>query len=291
MITIATHNGSFHSDDVFAIAAFRLLLGKDQVHVMRVDRNEGEIMADYVVDVGGVYDHAQKRYDHHQNGAPVRDNGIPYAGFGLMWRHYGATICQSDEVAAMLDRALVQPVDAPDNGMVLSSPLRDDVRPVELYQIVNSFAPPWGSEASKDDAFMEAVEWAESFLERMIQNYRALLALETLVKDTYQLAHTKQILQFPVPVPAEALIPYADVHVVISPDDRSVSPLWRAAVVRKAYGEFENRVSFPEAWGGLRGEALRAVSGIDDALFCHKARFLFVAGSRESALKAASLAQ
>jgi len=87
------------------------------------------------------------------------------------------------------------------------------------------------------------------------------------------------------------LIPYPDVHVVVAPDDRSASPLWRAAVVRKAYGAFENRVSFPEAWGGLRSEALQAVSGIDDALFCHKARFLFVAGSRESALRAASLAQ
>jgi uncharacterized UPF0160 family protein len=93
MKKVATHDGSFHSDDVFAIAALQLLLGENEVEVVRVPKDSPSIEADYVVDVGGVYDHERRRYDHHQPGAPVRENGIPYAAFGLVWRHYGADIC------------------------------------------------------------------------------------------------------------------------------------------------------------------------------------------------------
>ncbi len=291
MKTVATHNGSFHSDDVFAVAAFQLLLGVDNVAVVRVPRNGHVIDADYVVDVGGVYDHTLCRYDHHQNGAPIRENGIPYAGFGLMWRHYGATICHSESVATKLDQVLVQAVDAPDNGMTLATPLRSDVRPVELYQIVNSFAPPWGSDASKDGAFLEAVSWARSFLQRMIRNYHAVVEMEDLVHRTYETSSDKRTVEFTVPVPAEALISYLDVQVVVSPDEVTESTNWRAAVVRQSHGSFENRVSFPESWAGLRDQALQDVSGIQDAIFCHKARFLFVARSRESARRAAELAE
>ena len=89
MKTVVTHSGNFHGDDVFAVAAFQLLLGVDEVQVIRTRDDATIEKGDYVVDVGGVYDHEQNRYDHHQPGAPVRENGIPYAAFGLMWKHYG----------------------------------------------------------------------------------------------------------------------------------------------------------------------------------------------------------
>jgi uncharacterized UPF0160 family protein len=195
----------------------------------------------------------------------------------------------SEAVTAKLDIMLVQAIDAPDNGMTLATPVRADVRPVELYQIVNSFAPPWGSEESKDEAFLLAVDWARSFLVRLIRNTLAIMELEELVREKYETSVDKSILEFTVPVPAEALIPYSDVQVVVCPDTREVVTSWRATVVKKTYGSFESRVSLPEAWAGLRGVELQAVSGIADAVFCHKARFLFVARSRDSALQAAEL--
>lgn len=289
MHTVATHNGSFHSDDVFAVAMFQLLLGTDKVQVIRVDCNNPNIEADYVVDVGGVYDHLRKRYDHHQNGAPVRDNGIPYAGFGLVWRHYGVMVCGSEVVADKLDQTLVQPIDAPDNGMILSTPTRSDARPIELYQIINSFAPVWGSEDSVDEAFLEAVAWARAFLLHMIENTRANVAMEKLVREVYEASEEKQILVFETPVPAEALIAYPEVEVVVTPRESGDHTDWRATVVRQSHGSFTARVVFPSFWAGLRDEALQSASGLSDAIFCHKAQFLFVAKSKESARKAARL--
>src|SRR5690606_7569866 len=94
--TIVTHNGSFHADDIFACATLTLHLeqqGKGY-KIIRT-RDESRIdSADFVVDVGGIYDEKTNRFDHHQpGGAGSRDNGVPYAAFGLVWKHYGHLVC------------------------------------------------------------------------------------------------------------------------------------------------------------------------------------------------------
>src|ERR1035437_8037366 len=90
---LVTHNGIFHADDIFATATLSLLLD-GHIKVTRT-RDENLIKsADYVYDVGGIYDPALNRFDHHQvGGAGKRDNGIPYAAFGLVWMQYGETVC------------------------------------------------------------------------------------------------------------------------------------------------------------------------------------------------------
>ena len=77
MQKIITHSGSFHSDDIFAVATLQLHFGVENVEVIRTRDEEIIASGDIVVDVGGVYDAEKQRFDHHQNGAPVRDNGIP----------------------------------------------------------------------------------------------------------------------------------------------------------------------------------------------------------------------
>ncbi|MCA9367221.1 MYG1 family protein [Candidatus Kaiserbacteria bacterium] len=291
MIKVVTHSGGFHGDDVFAVAAFQLLLGKESVAVVRT-RDEAVIAdGDYVVDVGGVYDAAHCRFDHHQPGAPVRENGIPYAGFGLMWKHYGEEICGSAEIAEHIEQQLCQPIDAGDNGVSLYTLNDLKVAPFELYNFVSLFAPPWGSGESKDEAFLEAVDWARSVLGRMIEKGNAALKMKALVAATYEAAEQKAQLMFEVPVPAVALIEYADVALVICPDDPQSNNNWTATCVRTSYDSFETRVSFPSEWAGLRTEELAAMSGIPDAVFCHKARFIFVAGSKESVVAAARMAK
>ena len=289
MIKIVTHSGSFHADDVFAIAAFQLLLGKENIEVIRTRDEDIIASADYVVDVGGVYDHDSKRYDHHQNGAPVRDNGIPYAGFGLMWKHYGEEICGSIGIAAYIDEQLCQPIDAGDNGVSLYDLNDFKVKPFELYNLIGLFSPPWSSDESKDEQFFKAVDWARTVLARMIEKGEAAEKQHDLIKGVYESADDRRSLEFDVPVSMMSLVQYPDVEVIVSPDDPQSNDNWVAVCVRKGYDTFESRVSFPETWAGLRNEELAEISGIQDSVFCHKARFLFVAGSRESAIQAAKL--
>ena len=55
-------------------------------------------------------------------------------------------------------------------------------------------------------------------------------------------------------------------------------------------GSFENRKSLPLAWAGLENKELQEVTGVDNARFCHTARFLATTDTYEAALKLAELA-
>lgn len=287
MHTVVTHSGSFHADDVFAVAAFQLLLGPENVKVIRTRDDAVIETGEYVVDVGGVYDHETKRYDHHQLGAPVRENGIPYAGFGLMWKHYGVEISGSEAVADDIEQRLCQPIDAGDNGVSLYTVNKLEVQPFELYGVVSLFSPAWGSDEGKDDAFLRAVDWARTVIERMVEKGRAKLEMAAYIKSVYESTDQKSLLEFDRPVPHTAFIEYPEVNVIVCPDDPSSNENWSATCIRKSFDSFDIRVSFPGEWAGLRKAELAEVSNIDDAVFCHKACFIFIAGSKESALKAA----
>ena len=60
--------------------------------------------------------------------------------------------------------------------------------------------------------------------------------------------------------------------------------------VRPIRGSFDQRLSLPDAWAGLRDEAFAAAVGLPDATFCHPARFVCGARSRESAIALARMA-
>jgi uncharacterized UPF0160 family protein len=77
MITFGSHNGNFHADDVFAIAALSIL--HSEYRILRSRDPEVWAQCDYLVDVGGVYDHKNKIYDHkyiHLNEYFQDKNGI-----------------------------------------------------------------------------------------------------------------------------------------------------------------------------------------------------------------------
>ncbi|MDQ5931189.1 MAG: hypothetical protein QG674_355, partial [Patescibacteria group bacterium] len=103
-IVAVTHNGSFHTDDVFATATLQLFYAERDLTIVR-SREEKDIdSADIVFDVGGIYDPKTLRFDHHQKGgAGERENGIPYSSFGLIWKEYGAVLCGGAEVAQVVD--------------------------------------------------------------------------------------------------------------------------------------------------------------------------------------------
>jgi uncharacterized UPF0160 family protein len=283
MKKVITHNGGFHADDVFGVATLQLHFGVENVEVIRT-RDEAIIATgDVVLDVGGIYDPEGQRFDHHQNGAPVRDNGIPYAAFGLVWKHYGELVAGSMEAAEAIEKRLVMPIDANDNGVSLYEQKYSDVSPFTIQDMMGLMKPVWNGEEEMDERFKVACEFARGILVRAGTHAAAELAEAELSRKAYEEADDKRIIVSDVELSAYFFIEKPDVLFVVYPDENGN---WAATAVRKESGSFATKVQFPETWRGFRDGELGEISGISDAVFCHKAGFLFVGKSKEGVLEA-----
>ena len=289
---LVTHNGSFHTDDVFACAALSLLLEREKVpfEIIRT-RDEGVIAkADYVFDVGGVYDAEQNRFDHHQpGGAGKRENGIEYSSFGLVWRKFGEKLCGSSKVADVVDKKLVQPIDAADNGIDLIE-LKGEVKPYFIQDAFKAIRPGWKdiTEENLFTRYMECVEIAKRILSVEMEQARGLLEARENVSRIYQAAEDKSVIVLDRHYPwEEEMVNYPESVFVVFP---KINGTWQAESTPLRRFSFEKKKNFPAAWGGLRDEELQKISGVNDAIFCHRGLFMAVAKSKEGAIKLAQLA-
>lgn len=285
---VATHDGSFHADDVFAIAVLRLRT--PDLEIVRTRDPERIAACDARVDVGLRSDPATGDFDHHQRGgAGTRANGIPYASFGLVWKAYGAEICAGDaQVAAEVDSYLVQGIDALDGGVTLTKSLIDDVRPMTVSDFVGAMNPAWDEEltpAEQDARFLAAVEKAEGIIERAMSTAAARARAHRLVRAAMARAEDPRLIEL------DRKMPWHEPVVTGAPEALYViypkSDGWGLQAVPRAVGAFGNRKDLPAAWAGLEGAALADVTGVPDAIFCHGKRFMAAAASREGVLELA----
>lgn len=291
-IKVVTHSGTYHADDVFALACLTLAYEKEgmSLDIIRSRKEEDIATADIVVDVGGVYDPAQLRFDHHQKeGAGKRENGVPYASFGIVWKTFGEKLCSSVFVVKKIDEAIVQQVDGLDNGTEMFTPLFEGIHPLSFDTFFRVNANVWDEgKENFDEAFLESVNIAKKFLARLIRYNEAIQKAEEIVKEIYTQAEDKRLLVLDTYLPwgkAASALP-EPLYVVYQRPEGT----WATEAVRVEKESFKNRKNFPLPWAGLRDEEMAKVSGVTDAIFCHNGLFIAVAKSREGAIKLAKIA-
>jgi uncharacterized UPF0160 family protein len=290
MKTIVTHDGKFHADDVCAVAAISLLIDVP-IEVVRTRDAELINKGDFVVDVGGVYDVEKNRFDHHQEGgAGERENGIPYASFGLVWKRYGEKLCGNSVVANKIDQDMVSSIDATDNGVSIFSSKIKNVNIYGLDSLVNAFVSTWKEEdRDMDIAFAELVRFTKALIAREIMRVRAKEEAREFVEKAYEEAEDKRIVVLDGQYPSrDFLSQHPEPLYFIRP--RVNDGKWSVETVRDDSRSFINRKDLPKAWGAKKDSELAEITGVPDAVFCHKNLFLAVAGSREGAIALAELA-
>ena len=291
-IKLITHNGSFHADDVFAAATLALLLEKkgESFEIFRTRDKDIIEKGDYVFDVGGIYDESINRFDHHQQGgAGKRENGIEYASFGLVWKRFGKELADSDKIVELIDRHIAVPIDASDNGFDLVES-KYDALPYSIQHFFSSMRPTWReNNITNDEVFLKCIEIAKLALTREIIQAKDSMLAEEKVVSFYQNAKDKRIIVLDEDYPYQDILDdLPELLFIIYP--RNNDNLWGIRAARKNKTTFKNRKDFPKTWAGLRDEEIQKVTGVSDAVFCHKALFLAVAKSKEGALKLAKLA-
>lgn len=287
---IVTHSGKYHADDLFAVATIQLLLGVDNVEIVR-SRDQADFDdGDYVVDVGGVYDPQKQKFDHHrQEGAGQRENGIPYAAFGLVWKEYGEQLAEGEREAKRVEEKLVQPIDAADNGHSLFNLTELGVPPYTIQTMLQSFLIYTKEDITFDKAFMESLPLVRKILSREIELAKYYVLAEDDIKRVYQESEDKEVIVFPEDkeynreLIGGILCQYPEpmFAVLYRPDNDS----WQTAAIKKEPFTFENRKRFPKEWGGSKTtKELEELTGFEDVIFIHRAGFMAISKSKETAV-------
>ncbi len=290
---LITHNGSFHADDIFACATLSLMLEKNNEEFQIIRTRDEEIIktGDYVFDVGGVYDADKNRFDHHQvDFKEKRDNDILYSSIGLVWKKFGKKLCDDQKAVDIIDKKLIAPIDAGDNGINLFGDNKYETLPYLIQNVFYAMRPTWKEDdLDTDEMFLKSVNIAKMVLSREIIQAQDVLSAEESVISIYNKAEDKRIIVLDKNYPVEYVLNnFTEPLFVVYPKKTDNS--WAVKTVRKDLKTFENRKDFPASWASLRDEELQKITGVSDAVFCHRGLFLAVAKSKEGAVALAKLA-
>lgn len=295
---LVTHNGGFHADEVLSTVILTRLFPEATVLRSRdaawTTPGQGKI----IYDVGRNYDAEALIFDHHQRPVPLREDGQPYSSFGLIWKHFGQDYLRAldvpeadvDDIHHSFDQSFVLPIDLIDNGAINPS-VAGPLAGMTLPALLESLKPVFDNRSpdADDAAFAVAVPVARLVVEAAIRNRAAKCRAEALVTRAIQSAGIGRILELPMGMPFRSAVEKAGADqllFVIHPREED----WAITTIRKGADSFDSRADLPAAWAGLTDAALEQASGVKGAKFCHNARFIAVASSREAAMKMAEIA-
>lgn len=284
-----THNGTFHCDEVFSTIMFSKLL--PEVIVCRTSDLEKANSDQYIYDVGG------GELDHHQfGGNGERDNGVKYSSCGLVWKKFGKEIIKKytekdiDEIWKMIDKNLIQCIDAGDNGQIPN--INVDYRLVQVASIISEFNPNWDEDIDPDVKFEEAVKLAETVFDNSmkssISKMRAKSKVDMAINDSKDGIMTLE--KF---LPWKEFLLESDsskaklINFVIFPSNRGGYNIY---TVPEKLGSFTSRKLFPKEWAGLKDKELQKVTTVETARFCHNKCFICAVDTKDDALKLAKIA-
>ena len=286
----STHDGRFHADEIFALAVLNLIF--PDLEIVRSRDENVYKNVDIIVDVGHDYDPDNLIFDHHQRSFSLkRESGILYASFGLVWKQYGELLCGSSETSEYIDSAIVQAIDADDNGIDIYETKIGGIGFHTLSDIIESFVPRHVDDSDNvQKGFDRALNFATSYMKRQIKLAKELFefALPN-IRNAIKFAEDPRILIFKIfdktwlnfisRESEEALF-------VIFPTHRKT---WAIRSIPKKGKKFEYCKLLPPEWGG-RQKDFAKISDVQDALYCHNGCFLAEADSLEGADKLAVIA-
>ncbi|MVO17779.1 MYG1 family protein [Parasedimentitalea huanghaiensis] len=295
---LVTHSGGFHADELLSSVVLTRLF--PQAELLRTRDRQAVTPATHkiIFDVGGAYDCEMQIFDHHQRPGPLREDGQPFSSFGLIWAHYGrAYLAEMDvpvedveAIHAKFDTKFVLPIDLLDNGAMEPS-VAGPLSILTLPALLGSLKPVFDdtSPTADDDAFRAALPIARSFVEAQIRNFAAKFRAQSIVAEAIAKAGTSPILELPMGMPYRSALDQAEAdHILFVIHPRGDD--WTIGGIKLSNDTFDQRADLPASWAGLTDDALEEVSGVKGAKFCHNARFIAVASTREAILKMAEIA-
>lgn len=297
-LNFGTHNGIFHCDEVLGIAILEMAHMYSNIHITRT-RDLAELKkCDIVIDIGG------GKFDHHIVGFnECRPNGKKYASAGLVWKEFGemaignvareqyVVIDYSEvhRIKQQIDEDIVIPIDREDNGEGTED---------HKFSFIPKFLPTWIDtcleRANYDKAFRRVESIVYKILNEIIKEKVLQIATRKELQNRY--AH---IINGILEIPSQTMPWLDDVVIYNESHNHSVKFVifpypaggWAAQCVPPSIElKFLQLVPFPKKWAGGNEETLPALSGVDDATFCHNGCFFVRAKSKQAIIQMCKIA-
>ncbi|MDO4995757.1 MAG: MYG1 family protein [Bacilli bacterium] len=282
-----THSGTMHADEVFATAF--LSLYKGDIDLFRTPEVNPDNYPDVII-----YDVGRGKFDHHQEGREVRENGIPYCSLGLLWKEFGKDFLKKrniehvDEVFEYLDKDFIEGIDAIDNGIFQKVESTYKMR--NLCDVIKLFNPSFESDEKESTQFLKAVDVAIKIFEEEVLSIVGRVKAKKILEAKIPEAIEKHYLELDKFMPYEESIYTLDtnkqIYFVVFPSNRGG---YSAKTIFNSSEDRVYRVEFPEEWAG-HGKELAEITGVEGATFCHLAKFIVSATTREAIIKLVEMA-
>ena len=282
-----THSGTMHADEVFATAF--LSLYKGDIDLFRTPEVNPDNYPDVII-----YDVGRGKFDHHQEGREVRENGIPYCSLGLLWKEFGKDFLRNrniehvDEVFEYLDKDFIEGIDAIDNGIFQKVESTYKMR--NLCDVIKLFNPSFESDEKESTQFLKAVDVAIKIFEEEVLSIVGRVKAKKILEAKIPEAIEKHYLELDKFMPYEESIYTLDtnkqIYFVVFPSNRGG---YSAKTIFNSSEDRVYRVEFPEEWAG-HGKELAEITGVEGATFCHLAKFIVSATTREAIIKLVEMA-
>ncbi|GMT10528.1 hypothetical protein PFISCL1PPCAC_1825, partial [Pristionchus fissidentatus] len=320
MKKIGTHSGKFHCDEAFACYMLKQLPEFENHQIVRSRDEKVLAECDIVVDVGGVFDAASRRFDHHQKEFQETMSTLGHLPFhtrlssaGLVYAHYGKQIIANylkkpidDKLVSLFFHRLysvyVEQVDAVDNGISAYEGLPKYHTSGGISGRVGHLNPHWNEkDVDADERFGQAMNLVGGdFMENLRYLYQVWWPAREIVEKAIDSRTETDSSGRVIVLRSNGGVPWKE-HFFDLEDELGLSSAnityivfgegndWRVqAIPNTRLSSFDNRQPLP--WKGLRDDALSTESGIEGGVFVHVTGFIGGNRSKEGAIAMASKA-
>ncbi|XP_024873798.1 UPF0160 protein MYG1, mitochondrial-like [Temnothorax curvispinosus] len=294
IVRIGTKDGPFHCAEVLACALLKLLPQYKNASIVRSQDRSVLDNCDIVVGVGGEYDSPRHRYDHHVRefqesvSTIIKKSGYNWtnrlSSAGLIYCHFGHDILKRilsdvtkdiledtivDEIFKIIYDTFIQEIDAIDNnGQIYRSITDLSARVSRLnYQDENI-----------ETQFEKAIALAQNeFLEifHVTKNIwlPSIIDMRCAIENRFEVDSSGEIVMVPQLSRCQNMWRF----VFYLAEEMNVSPSIKYAISKTGNSyrircmpdsrvSSERAMLLPEAWGGLKSDALVKVCGIEGAI-------------------------
>lgn len=214
-ITIVTHNGQFHADEVLACGIMKCIY--PECIIVRSREEEIINKADIVIDVGKQYSPTNNRFDHHQeqcNEVFAGNYMIPMSSVGMIFKTYGKIFIETEfknEIVTMTSNMIdelinntykmfILEIDAIDNGIsnandkyIINTNLSTTISKMNTKDIFSS---------QQDQMFVEAMRYAiitfkihvKCLIDKQLQLVQDYITIDTSMTNRTRYGSTNEIL-------------------------------------------------------------------------------------------------